>query len=118
MLDSAIDWLKADVKSSSSSEGTNIKKRKCSDYRWTGDITNLVELAYALMETDSINNGEIEIIAFVHFLGDTFNIQIDRCSDSYYKMRARSGTRTSFLDRMKKMLEIKMDRDDEKNHKK
>lgn len=116
MLDCSIDWVNAEMQSSS--EEINIKKRKYSDYRWTSDITNLVELAYALLEVGSVNNGEIEISSFVRFLGETFNIQINRCSDFYYKMRTRSGSRTIFLDKLKKLLEARMDRDDEKNYRK
>lgn len=87
-------------------------------YRWTADISNLVELAYAILEAGCVNNGDARIIDFVEFLGDMFNIKIERCSDFYYKMRTKSGSRTAFLLKLIKVLEDRMDRDDEKNYRK
>ena len=114
MLDSAVDWLKIDVRSLSESE--KIPKRKSSHYQWTADISNLVELAYAILEAGCVNDGDAEVMAFVEFLGETFNIKIERCSDFYYKMRTKSGRRTAFLHKLIKALEARMDRDDEKNY--
>lgn len=114
MLDSAVDWLKIELKSFS--ERINIPKKKSSLYQWTADISNLVELAYAILEAGCVNNGDAEVMAFVEFLGETFNIKIERCSDFYYKMRTKSGSRTAFLHKLIKVLEARMDRDDEKSY--
>lgn len=114
MLNCAIDWVKAE----NVSNPDKTKKGKHSKYQWTADISNLVEIAYAMLEAGCVNNGEAGITAFVQFLAETFNIKINRCSDLYYKMRIRSGSRTVFLDKLKKLLETRMDRDDERNYRK
>lgn len=114
MLDGAIHFVKIENES-----GSPPKKRgRNSKYEWTADISNLVELAYAILEAGCVNNGDAETIAFVEFLGETFNIKIERCSDFYYKMRTKSGSRTAFLYKLIKVLEARMDRDDEKNTRK
>lgn len=110
MIDCAINFVKAENESNSH----NKKNKKYSKYQWTADISNLVELAYAILESDCVNNGDAEIMAFVEFLGEMFNIKIGRCSDFYYKMRTKSGSRTAFLQKLIKALEARMDRDDEK----
>ncbi|WP_416822473.1 RteC domain-containing protein [Dysgonomonas sp.] len=114
MIDCTIDFVK-------SQKGLlSLKKinKKYSKYQWTADISNLVELAYAILEAECVNNGDAEIMAFVEFLGEMFNIKIGRCSDFYYKMRTKSGSRTAFLQKLIKVLEARMDRDDEKNNRK
>lgn len=114
MLDSAIEWLKSEIKS----PHEHIKKKKRGEYQWSGDIINLVELAYALIEASSIDDGEVEVKSFVDYLAGIFNLSIGSCYDFYYKMRTRSGSRTIFLDKLKKQLEARMDRDDDKNYRK
>lgn len=114
MLDCAIKLIKLENISSPSSQKSKMHKK----YQWTADISNLVELAYAILEAGCVDNGDVEIMAFVEFLGETFNIKIDRCSDFYYKMRTKSGSRTAFLHKLIKGLEARMDRDDEKIYRK
>ncbi len=114
MLDCAIDWVKMENVSNPDKPKTG----KHSKYKWTADISSLTELAYAILEAGCVNNGEAGVTAFVQFLAETFNIKINRCSDLYYKMRTRSGNRTVFLNKLKKVLEARMDRDDEKNYRK
>lgn len=118
MLDSIIDLLKKDTNFCMSKIENNKCSLKKSNYKWTGDITNLVELAYAILEAECVNNGDAEVTAFVEFLGEVFNLKIERCSDFYYKMRTKSGNRTAFLHKLIKILEARMDRDDEKNARK
>jgi hypothetical protein len=117
MIDSVIDWLKLDDNSiiQTSKKESNTKNKK---YLWTGDIIDFVEIIYALVETGVINNGEVEIKAVIEYLGSIFGISVNRCYDFYYKMRTRSGSRTAFLDKIKRLLEAKMDKDEEKNDKK
>ncbi|MDR3046249.1 MAG: RteC domain-containing protein [Bacteroidales bacterium] len=112
MLDCAIKLIKLENISSSPSQKRKMSKK----YLWTADISNLVELAYAILEAGCVNNGDAEVMAFVEFLGETFNIKIERCSDFYYKMRTKSGSRTAFLHKLIKKLEARMDRDDEKSY--
>lgn len=117
VIASIIEWIKAGNQFLPEEDGLKRKIRK-TKYQWTADISNLVELAYAILEAECVNNGNAEIMAFVDFLGDTFNIQINRCPDFYYKIRTKSGSRTAFLHKLIKVLEARMDRDDEKNYRK
>jgi hypothetical protein len=114
MLDCVINWVQVGSRPDPHKKNPG----RQSKYHWTADISNLVELAYAILEAGCINNGNAEIMAFVEFLGETFDIKIDRCSDFYYKMRTKSGSRTAFLHKLIKVLEARMDRDEEKNYKK
>lgn len=117
MINSVIDWLKLDENSL-----IQIKTKKCNaknkKYLWTGDIIDFVEIIYALIEAGVINNGEVEVKAAIEYLGSIFGISVNRCYDFYYKMRTRSGSRTAFLEKIKKLLEMKMDKDEEKNDRK
>lgn len=113
LLDMALEWVRAHdnllhqtVKKS--------RKGKPAEVQWTGDLINLVENIYGAHQTNSFNNGQIEIKYLVEYIAGAFNVEINDCYDFYYKMRIRSGSRTAFLDKMKSLLERKMERDDEK----
>lgn len=114
MIDYTVDFVK--IQKEFNIQET--KRKKFSKYQWTADISNLVELAYAILEAECVNNGNAETMAFIEFLGEMFNIRIERCSDFYYKMRTKSGSRTAFLQKLIKALEARMDRDDERNNRK
>lgn len=86
--------------------------------QWTGDLINLVENIYGAHQANSFNNGQIEVKYLTEYIAGAFNVEISNCYDFYYKMRTRSGSRTAFLDKMKILLERKMDRDEEKNTRK
>jgi hypothetical protein len=85
------------------------------DYYWTGTKIDLLEMAYSLHATDSINNGHATITEIVVFLFTLFGMKPPcNFSSTYGIMRMRPESRTQFLDQMKKALELKMDMNDEK----
>lgn len=85
--------------------------------RWTGAVVELVELIYALYETKRIDDGEIAINELAGFFGGLFGIRLDARSlyDAYTDIKRRKGeSRTYFLDKLRERLNLRMQRDDEK----
>lgn len=85
--------------------------------RWTGAVVELVELIYALHEMKRIDNGEIAMNELAGFFGELFGIRLDARSlyDAYTDIKRRKGERrTYFLDKLRERLNLRMQRDDEK----
>ena len=78
--------------------------------RWTGTVVEIVELIYALHEMKRIDDGEIA-------MNELFGIRLDARSlyDAYTDIKRRKGeSRTYFLDKLRERLNLRMQRDDEK----
>lgn len=98
-------------------ELVNLLKLKGS-YQWTGTVVQLAELVYALDEIKCINNGNATINDLSTLLGTLFNIDLRECYGMYTDMKRRKNdNRTYFLDEMRKKLNQRMERDDEKERK-
>ena len=85
--------------------------------RWTGAVVEIVELIYALHEIKRIDNGEIAMNELAGFFGELFSIRLDARSlyDAYTDIKRRKGeSRTYFLDKLRERLNLRMQRDDEK----
>jgi hypothetical protein len=82
--------------------------------RWTGSIVELVELSYALIATESINDGHIDINKLMKFLCRTFDFQVKDYYHVYYTIKQRVGDRTIYLNKLKNRLMSKMDIDNNK----
>ena len=85
--------------------------------RWTGAVVELVELIYALHEMKRIDDGEIAMNELAGFFGELFGIRLDARSlyDAYTDIKRRkSESRTYFLDKLRERLNLRMQRDDEK----
>lgn len=84
---------------------------------WTGAVVELVELIYALHEMKRIDNGEIAMNELAGFFGELFGIRLDTRNlyDAYTDIKRRKGdSRTYFLDKLRERLNLRMQRDDEK----
>ena len=84
---------------------------------WTGAVVELVELIYALHEMKRIDNGEIAMNELAGFFGELFGIRLDARNlyDAYTDIKHRKGeSRTYFLDKLRERLNLRMQRDDEK----
>ena len=84
---------------------------------WTGAVVELVELIYALHEMKRIDNGEIAMNELAGFFGELFGVRLDARSvyDAYTDIKRRKGeSRTYFLDKLRERLNLRMQRDDEK----
>lgn len=89
-------------------------------HHWTGTLVELVELIYGLQELRSIDDGETAINELITFFGRIFgmNIKSSQCYNSYSDMKSRkSESRTYFLDKLRERLNLRMQRDDEKEFK-
>lgn len=88
-------------------------------YRWTGTLVELVELIYGLQEVHCINDGEVSINELFIFFGGLFGMDMkeSHCYNAYADMKRRKNdSRTYFLDKMRERLNLRMQRDDEKEH--
>ena len=85
--------------------------------RWTGAVVEIVELIYALHEMKRIDDGEIAMNELAGFFGELFGIRLDARNlyDAYTDIKRRKGdSRTYFLDKLRERLNLRMQRDDEK----
>lgn len=88
--------------------------------RWTGAVVELVESIYALHEMKRIDDGEIAMNELAGFFGEWFGIRLDARSlyDAYTGIKRRKGEgRTYFLDKLCERLNLRTQRDDEKERK-
>lgn len=109
IIDCALGWLeKNDDKSKT------IVQENLSKLRWTGKTIDLIEMALSIHESGSINNGEVTVKTVVNFFCDSFGVKPGNFSSTYGVMRTRANSRTLFLDKLKRTLEKKMEKDDEK----
>lgn len=77
--------------------------------RWTGTAADLVEFAYAALETKKFENGDIDINSLIERLCELFSFEVKDCYDTFRAIRRRVGSRTLFLDEMIEKLNERMD---------
>lgn len=81
--------------------------------KWTRDISDLVLLIYGLVETDSVDDGQIDLKEISNRIGQIFGLEIKDCSNIFRQIRKRKiKERTAFLDEMKMRLIKRMDNAD------
>ena len=86
-------------------------------HRWTGTLVEMVELIYGLQEVHCINDGCNDIKELASFFSQIFDMEIKgrTCYDTYLDIKRRKNdSRTYFLDKMRERLNLRMQRDDEK----
>lgn len=86
-------------------------------HRWTGTLVEMVELIYGLQEVHCINDGCNDIKELASFFSQIFDMEIKErtCYDTYLDIKRRKNdSRTYFLDKMRERLNLRMQRDDEK----
>lgn len=76
---------------------------------WSGSKSDLIELAYGILETKHFNNGDIEIKEAVNYLSEVFSFPVIDYYDTFRAIRRRVDSRTLFLDEMKEKLNDRMD---------
>ena len=82
--------------------------------KWTGDIVNLVELVYGLVEMGCVNDGKETIGALGDKLFTFFSLDPIAYSRTYTNIKRRTvknGGRTYFLTEMRQMLDERIDQD-------
>lgn len=86
-------------------------------HRWTGTIVELVELIYGLQELYCIDDGEAPINELIAFFNSSFGLEVkeSHCYNAYADMKRRKNdSRTYFLDKMRERLNLRIQRDEEK----
>jgi hypothetical protein len=83
-----------------------------STMKWTGNKIDLVEIAYGLHATGTINNGNIDIKEIIEAFSNLFNIELDDFYRTYQDIRARKTERIKFIDKLKQSLQNRMDEAD------
>lgn len=76
---------------------------------WSGSKSDLVELAYGILETKRFNEGDIDIQEAVEHLSRMLSFPVTDCYDTFRAIRRRTDSRTLFLDEMKARLNQRMD---------
>jgi len=82
------------------------------DIFWTQSKNALIELIYALYATGAIAYGKIGIRKISMVFQVLFRVSLNDVHNSFHRMKARSGSRTIFIDQLKSSLEEYMDKED------
>ncbi len=70
---------------------------------WTGEVINLVELAFGIYHTKQLNNGSAGIGSICRWLGECFGVNLGVPSKRWSEIARRTTmSNTRFLDQMKK----------------
>jgi RteC protein len=73
--------------------------------QWTGDISNLVELAYGIYGTMQINNGDVGVADIARWLEQSLNISLGRYYRTFAEIKMRKVvSRTRYIDHMQQTL--------------
>lgn len=81
-------------------------------FKWTDTKIAAIELGYALFSRGVINNGNADIKEIMHFLEQTFDIELGDYYRSYSSIRERKKDKTVFLTSLIDSLNRKMNEDD------
>lgn len=78
----------------------SIKKRR--PMRWTGDKSNLIELAYGLYGTLQINGGKVTIAELIEWFEESFGITLKRYYRRFSEIKMRKSiSQSKYLDEMR-----------------
>lgn len=78
---------------------------------WTDSKNSLIELIYALYVNGAILNGNVSIRKITSIIQSVFNIELGEIHHAFHRIKNRTGSRTAYLDQLKKSLEEYMDKD-------
>lgn len=81
------------------------------DISWTNSQNALIELIYALHVSSSIASGNIGIRKLALIFQVLFRTPLKDIHHAFHRMKTRSGSKTLFLDQLKKSLEEYMEKD-------
>ena len=82
--------------------GTYQFKRRGRALKWTGDKSNLIEVAYGLFETGQLNEGDATISDVIEWLEDTLDINLSRYYRRFTEIKMRKViSPTKYLEEMR-----------------
>lgn len=92
---------------------TPFVSKKGRPLEWTGDKSNLIELAYAIYDTMQLNNGNVDISDIIDWLEQSLQVNLGRYYKRFSEIRMRKNvSRTRYLDFMVEMILKHMDEGD------
>lgn len=80
--------------------------------KWTASKIALIELLYAIHETQVINNGKDDLKTMALLFEQLFGVQLGNIYKTYSEIKARKGTRARFLEELIERFNNRMDQDD------
>ena len=89
-------------------------KQKNAKLKWTSSVIDWVELIYALHTVDYANGGRASLKKMFDYLGDIFDIEVKEFSRIFIDVKSRVKNRTSFLDKLKRVLIERIEKSDGK----
>ncbi|MBB2146791.1 hypothetical protein GM921_14910 [Pedobacter sp. LMG 31464] len=79
---------------------------------WTGEVINLVEIAFGIYQMKQVNNGSAGIGSICRWLGECFDVNLGVPSKRWSEIARRTTmSHTRFMDQMKKSIISKIDDD-------
>jgi len=92
-----------------STEG-NYNFQQVSQFTWTANKIDLVELIYALYFSKAVNNGNITIKELGNLIGQLFNVEISKDVYRYYiEIQQRKIEQTKFIGHLQSVLQQQID---------
>ena len=83
--------------------------------QWTGGITDCVELVYAFHTVGCIDNGTVSLKDLFQTMGTFLGIDLKDFSRTFTDIKNRTKSdRTTFLDKLKRAMIVKMEKSDER----
>jgi len=106
LVNEQIIWVREEIISDKNSQNCPLKRKNKTDnnLQWTGTQIEFVELVYSIHDAKSINNGNISIKELFSTLSVIFNFQVTNYYQYFSDITRRTGDRTIYLDKLKKMF--------------
>lgn len=80
-------------------------RRKGREMKWTGETSNLIELAYGIYEMRQINEGKADIGEIISWLEESFGVSLHRYYRRFSEIKRRKTiSKTRFLDDMQEAV--------------
>ncbi len=120
-IDYLLQYIEIEIKCNyfSRSIRTGVSKAKTSrqtiSARWTGSKRSLIELAYAINQTDCINDGKITFKDLIRLLSEVFHIELSDFYSVLNRIRDRKpclpigNSRAFFLNELASVFEKKLE---------
>jgi len=107
------DYLITCIKEPGTTETIFKQSKKGRSLKWTGDKSNLVEIAYGIYDTCQINEGKVDISDIVDWLEQSLNVNLSRYYRRFTEIKRRkSMSKTRYLDEMAAALNKHIDEGD------
>lgn len=97
------DLLTTQLSEQSFSKPSSLNFPEKSTITFTDRNISIIELAYALYYSGSIDNGAADIREICEQLGKAFNIEVNDFYRSFLDIKSRKGSKTRYLDKLVKV---------------